>query len=289
MKMHGISKRRKTTRVILALAILLVVVDGLFILLSLLDSDFKVEFYQISSSKVTTNKRIVFISDLHMNEYGKGNSELLDTVRKLGPDLIIVGGDLVINGNRDYSSMLELCSRLSEIAPLFGVMGNHESQMVHSSGDSSLVEQFEQSGLKLLRNAEAKVKLGRDEISLVGISGTRGGFEENGGKTAMDALEETDGLRVCIAHIPVLFDGKLSEYDFDLGLAGHTHGGIAILPVVGGLYTSEEGLLPEYDFGMKTLANEAVLVISRGLGDSSKPSWRVNNPHELSVIDIVWY
>ena len=78
---------------------------------------------------------------------------------------------------------------------------------------------------------------------------------------------------------------KSRNYSFDLGLAGHTHGGIVRLPKLGALYSAEEGLFPEYGGGVYTLDNKATLIVSRGLGDSGK--WpRINNVPELSVIDI---
>lgn len=103
----------------------------------------------------------------------------------------------------------------------------------------------------------------------------------------MEAQEAEDqyDLRICIAHVPTYFPEKLENYSFDLGLAGHTHGGIVRVPKLGPLYSMEEGLLPEYGGGSYTLANKATLIVSRGLGDSSE--WpRINNVPELSVIDI---
>ena len=88
-------------------------------------------------------------------------------------------------------------------------------------------------------------------------------------------------LRMCLLISPE----KLENYSFDLGLAGHTHGGIVRLPKLGALYSAEEGLFPEYGGGVYTLDNKATLIVSRGLGDSDK--WpRINNVPELSVIDI---
>lgn len=57
------------------------------------------------------------------------------------------------------------------------------------------------------------------------------------------------------------------------------------LPKIGPLYTAEEGFLPDYAGGNYTLANNATLIVSRGLGDSSRAP-RINNVPELSVIDI---
>ena len=92
-----------------------------------------------------------------------------------------------------------------------------------------------------------------------------------------------------MAHIPILFDTQLSAYDFDLGIAGHTHGGIVKLPFIGGLYTNEEGFLPNYVSGKYTLNKKQSLIISAGLGDSSFFPPRINNAPELVVIDISRY
>jgi predicted MPP superfamily phosphohydrolase len=92
-----------------------------------------------------------------------------------------------------------------------------------------------------------------------------------------------------MAHIPILFDTQLSAYDFDLGIAGHTHGGIVNLPFIGGLYTNEEGFFPNYTSGKYILNKNQSLIISAGLGDSSFFPPRINNAPELVVIDINRY
>ena len=61
--------------------------------------------------------------------------------------------------------------------------------------------------------------------------------------------------------------------------------GIVRLPKIGPLYSAEEGFLPDYAGGSYELANNATLIVSRGLGDSSRVP-RINNVPELSVIDI---
>lgn len=122
---------------------------------------------------------------------------------------------------------------------------------------------------------------------MIGIEGKPEDFASYGAKECMEAQEAEDqyDLRICIAHVPTYFPEKLGNYSFDLGLAGHTHGGIVRLPKLGALYSAEEGLFPEYGGGVYTLDNKATLIVSRGLGDSDK--WpRINNVPELSVIDI---
>ena len=92
-----------------------------------------------------------------------------------------------------------------------------------------------------------------------------------------------------MAHIPVLFDKQLSRYGFDLGLAGHVHGGVVRLPFLGGLYSKEEGFFPRFTAGKYVLDGKQSLIVSRGLGDSSPFPPRINNMPELVVIDISCY
>ena len=48
--------------------------------------------YRLSTGKLQTPIRIVFISDLHNSLFGKGQSELINEVEKAAPDIIVIGG-----------------------------------------------------------------------------------------------------------------------------------------------------------------------------------------------------
>ena len=94
---------------------------------------------------------------------------------------------------------------------------------------------------------------------------------------------------ILMTHVPILFEPQLSGYGFDLGIAGHVHGGIVKLPFAGGLYSDEEGFFPRFTSGRYTLQNQQVLIISAGLGDSKPFPPRINNMPELVVVDINRY
>lgn len=252
-------------------------------------NNFDVNFYQIESLHVSSDIRIVVISDVHLNEFGEDNKTLVDSVKALHPDLIISAGDLVSYGVKDYDNMLSLCEQLCEIAPMYGITGNHEDEKLYLEGDESIRDKFKATGMKLLINKTEKIAIKNNKIELVGITGYLDGFDLYGGKKAMDSLDPSStALRICIAHVPTLFTERLDDYEFDIGIAGHTHGGIIRVPVVGGLYSAEEGFLPEFDGGLYKLDNGATLFVSRGLGNSGKIP-RFNNTPELAVLDIKWY
>ena len=251
---------------------------------------YKISFYQESSKKVSSNLRIVVISDIHNREYGERNEALLSDLRTLKPDLILFPGDMVIREQDDYQPMLDLFSGAAVIAPCYGVLGNHESERIYYQNDKDLPEKFENAGLKLLRNAREEIHIGRNTVQLFGVEGTAYGFEQYGGR---EFMEETDwdpnAYLIVMAHIPILFETQLSEYDFDLGVAGHVHGGIVKLPFIGGLYSHEEGFFPKFTAGKYTLSKHQSLIISAGLGDSKVFPPRINNTPELVVIDINRY
>ena len=253
-------------------------------------SHYKISFYQETSPKVSSNIRVAVISDIHIREYGNHNEILLSDLRKLRPDLILFLGDMVIREEEEYQPVLDLVSESAAIAPCYGVLGNHESERIYYNNDRDLPAKFEKAGLRLLRNAREEIRIGGNRIQLLGVEGTSYGFEQYGGREFMEKTEiDPDAYCIIMAHIPILFEAQLSKYDFDLGIAGHVHGGIVSLPFIGGLYSHEEGFFPKLCAGRYTLNGRQSLIISAGLGDSNLFPPRINNPPELVVIDINRY
>ena len=298
-KMHGMEptarKKHGFLRIllrILAILLLLALIIGtaVFIYSRYTQTHYRISFYQETSRKVSSNIRIIVVSDLHNREYGENNRTLIEDIRALKPDLILFPGDMVILDEEDYRPMLDLVSELSGIAPCYGVLGNHESERIYYRDDRDLTAKFENAGLKLLRNASEEVRIGSDTVRLIGVEGTMHGFEVYGGREFMDhAVINPSEYSILMAHYPVLFEPQLAAYDFDLGIAGHVHGGIVNLPFLGGLYSAEEGFFPHFTRGKYTLENQQVLIISGGLGDSKAFPPRINNMPELVVIDINKY
>ena len=88
-------------------------------------------------------------------------------------------------------------------------------------------------------------------------------------------------------HEPFIFEEFAPDFWGDLMLAGHTHGGVMRIPVLGPLFTKEGGLLPErggsFVYGRYDAAGKP-LIVSSGLENSS--IFRINNQPELVIIDI---
>ncbi len=285
-KKHAI--QRVLLRILVSLLILALILSAAVYVYGLYtQTHYRISFYRETSEKVSRNIRIAAISDIHNREYGENNESLISDLRALKPDLILFLGDTVTRDEDDYQPMLDLVSALAEIAPCYGILGNHESERIYYGDDRGLPGKFENAGLKLLRNSREDVRIGEDTVQLIGVEGTAYGFEEYGGREFMENADiDPSAFCILMAHIPILFEKQLSVYAFDLGLAGHVHGGIVNLPFFGGLFSDEEGFFPNFSAGKYTLDNQQTLIISAGLGDSKPFPPRINNTPELVVIDI---
>ncbi|MCR4763259.1 MAG: metallophosphoesterase [Lachnospiraceae bacterium] len=283
-----IKKRKWAGNLIRGLAVVILCLAVFFCAGDMASRHYQITFYQEICRFLTGNIRIVFISDLHSREYGQGNADLLADIAALSPDLILLGGDMINWNDTDYEPVLETCRALTKLAPVYGVPGNHESERIYNAGDQDLYARFENAGVTMLRNESKIVRIGDNSVQLIGITGTEDGFERNGAQECMTQIPANRNMyRVVLAHVPVLFKEKLASYSYDLGLAGHAHGGVIQIPRIGGLYSAEEGFLPAYSRGEYELRNGASLIVGGGLGDAG---WlpRINNRPELLVIDVNW-
>lgn len=97
------------------------------------------------------------------------------------------------------------------------------------------------------------------------------------GKSRQDCYE------VLIAHNPDYFR-QYADWGADLVLAGHVHGGVVRLPVLGGVISPMLHLFPKYDGGLFKEYGKT-MILGRGLGMHTIPL-RMFNPGELVVIEL---
>ena len=250
------------------------------------DKNFAITHYQVVSDKVNSDVRVVFLSDLHEKEYGEDNSELIQSVSDLNPDLIIFGGDFITFPDGSDESMLSLFTKLVDVAPCYAVLGNHELEMIYGDVETNLAEKIEATGVTLLRNQNCTVEFNGNVINLVGLEGATDDYALYGQKETVESLtDDYEGFRICINHVPATVLQYMQDTPTDLVLSGHTHGGLMNLPIVGRLYTRDEGIFPKYAYGEYDLTSGAKLIIGGGLGDSHNVL-RIGNPAEVVVVDI---
>ena len=240
--------------------------------------------YVICSEKIHENFsgfRIAQISDLHNDLFGKGNGKLLEQLRTIRPDIIVITGDLVDSYDTQISVAVDFAEEAGQIAPVYYVTGNHESRL---SQYPQMCSQLQDVGVEVLEDRQIHLERGGAFLTVLGLNDP--GFRQNEkdcGVILREMMQSASGFTGLLTHRPELLD-MYAENGPDLVLAGHAHGGQFRLPLLGGVYAPNQGFFPKYDSG-QYISGETAMIVSRGLGNSSFP-FRINNRPEIVVVEL---
>ena len=162
--------------------------------------------------------RLVVLSDLHGKRFGRQNSRLLEAVRKAGPDVICLCGDMMDEwSGTEY--LRPLLKGLVEIAPVYYVTGNHE----WASGQMPQLRQLlEETGVTYLSNTFVPLERNGDTITLAGIDDPNGYAGQKSPEEVAGEVKEAagDGFWLLMAHRNNLFDGEYCRLGADLAPVG---------------------------------------------------------------------
>ena len=259
---------------------------------------FSVEAVTMGSDKLDQDRTLVFLSDLHNNEFGQDNCQLVEAVRGIKPDAVLCGGDMMVcKGTGDVGVPIKLISQLADRYPVYYGNGNHENRMTWERDVyGTLYEEYKSAlrrmGVVYLEDETAA--LGTD-VLISGIDLGKRYYRKalyqkmpSMGKEYLDRklgrtdhVEGKDRFRILLAHSPLYF-ADYAAWGADLTLAGHFHGGTIRIPVLGGVMT------PQYQFFLPWCAGDFEqpgkrMVVSRGLGTHSI-NIRLNNRPQLVVV-----
>lgn len=260
-------------------------------------TDLELETYNIVTDKLSSEIKVVLISDLHNHEFGEENSELISMIEKAEPDLILMAGDFVNSNSDDEDILLNLTRAFTKIAPTYFSMGNHELDYVERTGED-LQEKIEDAGANVLKLEFEDIEINNEAIRIGGMyeyafamDGDNSTKHENMDEDVYCFLTEfqnTDSFKLMMAHRPdsFIFGDASKTWDIDLVVSGHAHGGQVVLPGIGGLWAPDQGWFPKYIHGFYEKDKIGILITS-GLGSQLETAPRFNNPPEVIVITLV--
>lgn len=222
--------------------------------------------------------RVALLSDLHVQGPDMPPARLeriIDQVNAQRPDIILLAGDY--RGERflrthSYSDpeILAPLRRLRAPLGIFGVIGNHD----HDGGTASIVHAMRAIGVKMLWNESARAG------PLV-LAGNDYRHADHRDIALLDSRTPHGAPLVAFSHIPDI--GPVLPQRFGLVLAGHTHCGQIVLPVIGAIATgSRYG--ERFRCGMVREAGQTT-VITAGLGTSLLP-FRLGAPPDFWILDM---
>jgi len=284
-------RRRSLCGWLIGLSVL-AVAAGIFLLVQIKGNEhFETTYYTVESEKIENPVRIAVLSDLHDREFGEGNFELIEAIRNEKVDLICMVGDMINRSDslEDMDVIRDLCTRLTEIAPVYYCPGNHESSLHYGNENPiNIGKILTETGTVVTAGTETGTVEVNGETLLIASVESNEDLELWGGKKELeDHFWGSEEFKLLLCHFPGMFYDTFRDADFDLALAGHYHGGQIRLPVLGGLYVPGQGFFPAYSGGMYRLTY-GTLIVSRGLGEEEEtiPVPRINNRPELVIVEL---
>lgn len=262
----------------------------------------EVSHFRIETAKLPQNYaglRLVHISDLHGKQFGRQNKRLAQAILRQEPDLIVVSGDMIDSHGDDGSAFINLLHELGNRYPVYCSLGNHE-QIVRAMSDTDRYDRFAQqiheTGAVLLDNERIAIEKSGITFGLYGLTTELYHYSRadisnlwGGAELKTQFIVEQLGwpldneFAILLAHNPKYFQ-EYVRWNPDLICAGHIHGGVVRLPLLGGVLSPDITLFPPYSSGLYH-SGKTTMHVSRGLGNSVIP-FRLFNRPDLSVITL---
>lgn len=269
---------KKLLRIGLALSTLGV---GLGIYMVFIEPDrLSVQEYRIcpKGTKPYSGMRIAILSDIHVGAPHIKREKLKQIVamtNEAKPDLVLMPGDFMATGVVGWRHVAPsvLAAELKHLsAPMgsYAILGNHDWDY----GAHEVMDAFKRHGIKLIENDSVRVTYEDRPLFIAGVGDTTT-LNDKTDQAFKDIPRWADVL--LLTHSPDLF-AKPIDKRVILGVAGHTHGGQVVPPLIGPITTSSQ-YGRRFDRGLK----EEKFFISSGIGTSVLPI-RFNMPPEISLL-----
>ena len=178
------------------------------------------------------------ISDVHSGSFYDRKAVIggVEMLLKEKPDMIFFTGDLVNNVATEMRDYQDIFTKIKAPLGVFSVLGNHDYGDYHFGTAPSPAKAKNLSDLKLthknmgwdlLLNENRRIKIGNEEIGVLGIENWGAGRFAKYGKMDL-AVKNTDDLpvKLLLSHDPSHWRAQvLPEYpQIDAMFSGHTHG-----------------------------------------------------------------
>lgn len=266
----------------------IILITIILILCFAFDNRLHVVHYNLHTDKVFSPVKLALITDLHNCLYGENQSELINAIDDFQPDAILLGGDIFDDSYVNDNGKI-LVDAIAKQYPVYYVSGNHEWW----SGEMyQYFSYLETAGVTILRGTGEYLTINGNTLRICGTDDPEVNrydtlylsFQEQLQKIAEDINPEY--YQVLLTHRPEKAQ-QYFQYDFDLVLSGHAHGGQARIPMLlNGFYAPNQGFFPEYAGGTYDFNNRK-LIVSRGLSRENTKLPRIFNRPELVLVTII--
>jgi predicted MPP superfamily phosphohydrolase len=214
--------------------------------------------------------RIGFLTDFHHSAMvSRAMVDLAVTmVMAEAPDLIVLGGDYVTWGDRQYvGPVAESLGSLAAPHGIFAVLGNHDD-------DRDMPAALAARGFVVLRDARTRLTIRGETLDIAGVR-----YWTRRLSDLARVMRGASPNAMLIAHTPKRLI-EAAALAIPLMLSGHTHGGQIVLPGLGAVAAREFPVIAGTGRRESTTA-----FVSRGVGTVYVPV-RLNCPPEVAILTL---
>lgn len=242
--------------------------------------------------------RIVQLSDLHLGTYGSNTrivQQVVDSVNRLHPDLIVFTGDLVSRRTSEAMPFTEALGQLHAHDGVIAILGNHDyddycrwpDSLSKARDHQALCDLQHQMGWTLLNNEHHIIAHGTDSLLVIGEENYGEGHFVNYSDLAAaypDSVRQMP-YKILLQHNPVQWrDGIINKTDIDLTLSGHTHAMQIMINCLGKRWSPASWRYDEW--GGLYSEGDQHLYVNIGIGMVGVPM-RIGATPEITVIRLV--
>jgi predicted MPP superfamily phosphohydrolase len=214
--------------------------------------------------------RIGLLTDVHRSRW-VSQEDVTSAVSMLmseRPDMVVLGGDYVTWGDREFvQPSADALAALSAPHGIFGILGNHDD-------DHDMPAALSRTGVQMLRDARTRLSIDGEIVDLVGVR-----FWTKRQVDIAPLVRGAAPMTILLAHDPRRLI-EAAALKIPLVLAGHTHGGQVVLPVIGAVAAQKFPVIA--GIGRR---GTTTMFVSRGIGTVYVPV-RVNCPPEVAVLTL---
>ena len=214
--------------------------------------------------------RIALVTDVHHSALvpAKDVTRAVELANSINPDLIVLGGDYVTLGDRDFvGPVADLLGPLRAPHGVFAILGNHDD-------DRDMPAALAKKGFTVLKDQRTKVEIRGERLELAGVR-----FWTRRPADIARVLRKAVDTTLLLAHDPRRLT-EAAALNVPAVLSGHTHGGQVIVPGVGPIFKRYFPVLE----GIGQQENTSIFV-SRGVGTIYVPI-RINCPPEVALVTL---
>jgi len=206
------------------------------------------------------NFTITQISDLHCDKKNAIDrlGQAVDIVNAEKSDIVVITGDYFTSDEEMKKHLWDCGNIISNIKSRYGVfsvMGNHDYWVNYNILRSML----EKKGVEILDNRNVAIKKDGKSFSLVGLASLWMGKMD----TAKAFLNIPNIPKIVVTHNPdtAIY---IDQYDPDIMICGHTHGGQIRIPLYGPVVNYTR-IGKKYAMGLNKYKN-TMMYTNRGIG-----------------------